>query len=138
MIDETRISFIYSKRGKKRKGGFSSFFVISVFFIDKSFSFILTNPLKYLFSSNLNNLHTFFLYSIKAHMFSSVVDGLYELEAWIITRRSWISKNTYSIFRKKNQNLVQRFHGMIRYIFYLIFFFKLFFLYYREIVPTVN
>ncbi len=127
MIDETTILFIYLKRGGGgREEGFLLCFVISVslyihyslFFVN---SLILTDPFKCCFTLNLSNLHIFSLhsfivfYSFKAHMFSTVVDGLYELEAWIITRRSWIFKNTHIIFRKKNQNLVQRLYGMTKF-----------------------
>ena len=49
-------------------------------------------------------------------MFSTVVHGLYGLETCVITRRSWIFKITYIIFRKKNQNLVQRFYGKTKQI----------------------
>jgi len=44
-------------------------------------------------------------------MCSIVVDGLYELEAWIIKRWSGFLENSYIIFREKDQNLVQRFYG---------------------------
>jgi hypothetical protein len=103
-------------------------------FLTDLFKWCLTQDL-----NNLNRLTILIFFSLKAHMISTVVDGLYELEAWIVKRRSGILKNTYIIFRKKNKNLVQRLYGMTRFFFsfHLIDLYWLF-VHHREIVPTVN
>jgi len=112
--------FIYLRKGerKKREGGdlyrswqFPSFcvYVILIYL----WIFFPNDWIKYLtLILNYRWLFPFSVFYSPTHMISTVVDGLYELEAWIIIWRYAIFESSYIIFRKKNQKLVQRFYGM--------------------------
>jgi hypothetical protein len=132
--DGRNINFIHrSSLEREMRGRRSlSFLVISVSlyvchsrrFFFMNFFFFPINWMKYL--TLIWNYRTIIFLSshflLQRHMISTVVNGLYELEAWIIIWRSSISKNSYHIFRKKNKKLVQRFYGRNLLFVYLIFF----------------